>query len=237
MSQTRPTQSSKGITHLVLGAPRSRNHCAILALPFLFPTARNGKHPAVEAVAELLCHSSWPVRWAAAAALVELDPSKQANSGGRWCQSNQDMGSLSQQPRPPVPSFRIAIKNAVTLKAQSSQRFVRDVAKHLCGLDAKGQSCQALCSQALHVAGKLQEKKRDRDSQQSRNARGSSQARHKSDKFQRLAQSQDMITQDRASRTPWMLPASPSALGCANPEDGWVAKRHPDAEGHEGLDF
>ncbi|CAL1167513.1 unnamed protein product [Cladocopium goreaui] len=179
-------QSSTSITRLVLGAPpRSRKHCAILALPFLFPTVRDGKHIAVEAVAELLCHSSWPVRWAAAATLIQLDPGKLPSFGS--CQSSQNM--RSHQPLSPVPPFRVAIQNAVKLQAQGDQRFVRDVAKHLSSMDLTGQKCQTLCSQALLVASKLQEKKRGRDSEQSRNARSSSQARHKRDKFQKLAPS------------------------------------------------
>jgi hypothetical protein len=148
-----------------------------------FPARRGEMQP--QAVAELLCHSSWPVRWAAAAALIQLDPGKLPSFGS--CQSSQNM--RSHQPLSPVPSFRVAIQNAVKLQAQSDQRFVRDVAKHLSSMDLTGQKCQMLCSQALLVASKLQEKKRGRDSEQSRNARSSSQARHKRDKFQKLAPS------------------------------------------------
>ena len=138
-----------------------------------------------QAVAEVLRHSSWPVRWAAAAALVQLDPGKLASFGS--CQTSRNV--RSHQPFSPVPPFHVAIQNAVKRQAQSDQRFVRDVVKHLRSLDLQGQKCQTLCSQALLVASKLQDKKRGRDSEKSRSARGSSQVGHKRDKFQKLVPS------------------------------------------------
>ncbi|CAK9014674.1 unnamed protein product [Durusdinium trenchii] len=108
---------------------------AILALPFVFPT-RHGSE-AVEAVANLLYHRCWQVRWTAAAALIGFDPE-------------------NHQVKPHPPELCLTIRKSLAAKVESDLSFVRDVAKDVSqhGLEGNHQLCRQAWLISLEVPSK-----------------------------------------------------------------------------------
>eukprot|EP00913_Durusdinium_trenchii_P018676 g17550.t1 len=91
--------------HFLSSVARLARQAAILALPFVFPT-RHGSE-AVEAVANLLYHRCWQVRWTAAAALIGFDPE-------------------NHQVKPHPPELCLTIRKSLAAKVESDLSFRDD---------------------------------------------------------------------------------------------------------------